>query len=796
MSALGKVVRAGVSRRRVQTVVTGLAATMAVTASVLGGSLLVASNAPFEHAFAKQHGAQLSARFDGSKATATQIATTAHAAGVTASAGPFQTVQIYPSPGAGMAALPPDVTMPQLTVVGRSDPSGAVDDVTLSSGSWVTGPGQIVVSVDYTGPKVAVGDTIDVVGGPALKVVGLARSVTDTADAWVSPSEIAALTPSGSADGYQMLYRFSAANSAAQMTVNRAAVTAAAPAGAYDGGESWLDVQKNTDGNTALFVPFLTAFGALGVAMSVLIVGNVVTGAVGAGTRRIGILKALGFTPAQVVRAYMIQALIPAAAGTVVGAFLGNFLAGSVLSKTSQIYGTSSLNVAPLLDVAVVTGVLGLVIVAALVSALRAGRLRTVEALAIGRTPRTGRGQRAARITARLPLPRPITLGLAQPFARPARAATMVVAILFGAAAVTFSAGLGTSLNRIQDSKASAADVTVNNVPPPNAPGSTPASGPAADAASSPKPVTENITAISAAIAAQSGTRAYYGEAQSQVTAAGVGGTVRLVTYNGDASWSGMQMISGHWFSAPGEAVAPSAFLAATGAKVGDSVEVTDHGKQIPVTITGEVFSLGGMRLYTDARTVAAADPSILDPFTYSISVKPGTNLLVYINALSTALRSTSATAVVGNNGSASDIIILLDGLTALFTLMLVVTAGMGVLNAVVLDTRERVHDLGVAKALGMTPKQTVSMVVASVVVVGLIGGAIGVPAGIALQKIIVPAMGHSAGVNLPASMVDVYQVAELALLGLGGTLIAVLGSLMPATWAARTRTAIALRTE
>ena len=38
--------------------------------------------------------------------------------------------------------------------------------------------------------------------------------------------------------------------------------------------------------------------------MSVLIVGNVVAGSVGAALRRIGILKALGFTPGQVVRAY------------------------------------------------------------------------------------------------------------------------------------------------------------------------------------------------------------------------------------------------------------------------------------------------------------------------------------------------------------------------------------------------------------------------------------------------------------------------------------------------------------
>ena len=40
VSALGRVVRSGVGRRRVQTVVIGLVTMIAVTAAVLGGSLI------------------------------------------------------------------------------------------------------------------------------------------------------------------------------------------------------------------------------------------------------------------------------------------------------------------------------------------------------------------------------------------------------------------------------------------------------------------------------------------------------------------------------------------------------------------------------------------------------------------------------------------------------------------------------------------------------------------------------------------------------------------------------------
>ncbi|MHC3450999.1 hypothetical protein [Streptomyces prasinus] len=58
--------------------------------------------------------------------------------------------------------------------------------------------------------------------------------------------------------------------------------------------------------------------------------------------------------------------------------------------------------------------------------------------------------------------------------------------------------------------------------------------------------------------------------------------------------------------------------------------------------------------------------------------------------------------------------------MAVLLTLMLITVAGLGLLNPVALDTRERIHDPGVCKAIGMSPRQTMSLVLASV---GSIGG-------------------------------------------------------------------------
>ena len=56
--------------------------------------------------------------------------------------------------------------------------------------------------------------------------------------------------------------------------------------------------------------------------------------------------------------------------------------------------------------------------------------------------------------------------------------------------------------------------------------------------------------------------------------------------------------------------------------------------------------------------------------------------------------------------------------------------------------------------------------------------------------------MGNAGQTALPASVVSVYQPWELVLLAVSGLAIAVAGALLPAGWAARARTASALRAE
>jgi len=175
------------------------------------------------------------------------------------------------------------------------------------------------------------------------------------------------------------------------------------------------------------------------------------------------------------------------------------------------------------------------------------------------------------------------------------------------------------------------------------------------------------------------------------------------------------------------------------------------------------------------------------------VALTPGTGALAYANAVQAKLGQYYQ---VSPNGSSSSQFFVIIGLVATLTLLLTAVAGLGVLNTVVLQTRERVHDLGVFKAIGMTPRQTIAMVVCSVAGIGLVAGLIAIPAGILVHHLVLPAMGHAAQTDVPPSVLGVYQPWELVLLALSGLVIAAAGALIPAGWAARTRTAFALRAE
>jgi putative ABC transport system permease protein len=767
----------GMLRHKVQAVAIGLVVLVSTASATLGLTLLAASNGPFQAAFGSQHGADLTVTVNTARADPAKLAATSRLAGVTAAAGPFTESTVQTQFGGQPFG--------QMVLTGRASPGGPVDDVVLNAGHWPDGPGQVVLNGSTDGgPRL--GSTLTVTGipgSPALVVVGIGNSVTNTADGWVSPGEITRLQAPGVPGSAQMLYRFTHAASDGEVRADVAEVTGALPPHAVTGAASWLAAQNASTSNGAIMEPFVIAFALIGLAMAVLIVGNVVSGAVVAGYQRIGVLKCIGLSPAQVVLAYLSRVGWPALAGCAAGVVAGNLLAVPVLHKSAGAYGVGGQQVPWWASVVAPAGMFALVLLAGFWPALRAGRLSAAEAIAAGRAPRAGHGYAAHRLAARLRLPRPAGLGLAAPFARPGRTAVTLAAIAFGATAVIFAFGLSSSLSRAAASDTHSATIPVRVEP--FGPGDGPAQAPGA----------AQDAAAAAALRAQPGTRHAVPLYRNAVKVTGIAANVNAQAFGGDASWIGFGIISGRWYHAPGEVAVNTGFLNASGLAVGDTATVNTGTAQVTVRIVGEVFSPGDEpALFGSTRTLPGlATPANLQE--YDVALRPGTSADGYVQAVNSALGGSNPwQATTQQDGS--QFYTIASDLVSLLALMVAVAAGLGVLNTVLMTTRDRVHDLGVFKALGMRPGQVLTMVVCWIAGPAVVAAAIAAPAAVALNTATVRAMAGTAHTGIPASFTQVFPPSRLALLSLAAVAIAVAGALLPAGWAARARPAVALHAE
>jgi len=780
VSAVWRASRGAVRRRRLQTVVIGIVVGLSTAMSVVALGLLAASAAPFDHAYAKQSGAHVIAAFDPAKVSNAALSEAAKRPDVDAVAGPFAAATLDFTMG-------DDSTPLSFTTVGRADPGGAVDRLNLWKGRWATAPGEIVLNQNPVEPDIhlggppgsesdLLGTKLTVPGGPTLTVVGLAFTVSESAAAWVAPEQMAALHPTTT----QMLYRFTQAGTPAQVTSSLSAVTTGLPSGSLIGSRSYLTLRAIAAAEPGTFVPFLVVFGCLGIAVAVLIVANVVSGAVVAGFRHIGMLKALGFTPTQVMAVYLTMVSIPAIAGSVLGAAIGNLLATPLLNNAFSKYGAGDVGVAPWVDIVVLLGIPLVVALSALLPALRARRLSATEAISAGSTQHTGRGLWIQRWLSGTRLPRSVSLGLGLPFARPARSALTLAAVVLGVASVTFAIGLGKSVTSYQNADIRSGEHQIEVYVP-----SPPTHAPAEAKAQVSRP------AVEALLRSTPGAMHLFGTATLPLQRAGTTQDARVQFYREDATSLHYRMLKGHWLDGPGQVVASERFLKQAGLAVGDTLDLDGSGKRTRVQIVGQVLNTSRMLLSNWDTLARIAPDTQVDG--YEVQLKPGTDVRAYMTKVQA---SNPALGLESTDEGANEFIVILFSTISLLTLMLGSVAALGVFNTVILNARERRRDLGMLKSIGMTPRQVTLMMVTSMAALGAISGLLGLPIGVAAHRLVIPIMMRSAQIGTPDFILQVYPGTLLVLLALAGIGIAALGAFLPARAASRATIAEVLRSE
>ena len=766
---------ADIGRRKVQTAVVALVVLLSSLTATLALTLLVESDAPFDRAFNRVQGAHLFVAFDTKQVTETQVRATGSLAAVAAAAGPW-----LMSPAS--IALPGGRTR-VIPVAGRDQAGGAVDRLTLDSGLFVQRLGEVVLSQqlsDETG--LAVGDALAPGSDsplPSLRIVGIATAIGGEAAAWVMPGQLPAVSTAQLPQQYLMAYRLRQASTAAQITAAIDAITQRMPAAAIVDTSNYLDAKLNADRTTAVMIPFLLAFSVFALLASALIIANLVGGAVIAGTREIGIMKSLGFTPAQVVCVFAGQLLIPAGLGCLLGLPAGILLSQPFLSDTAHAFGLPrTFDLAPGVDLLGLALILLVVIATTVLASLRAGRQSAAAAIAAGSAPSSGGGSRLARLARGLPIPCALSFGLGESFARPVRSAMTVGAILIGVATVTFALGLHDSLTMVASAVTRDRQVQVQVY---------------RDAVGKSQQAGLSEEQATALIASQPGTARFVAVGHADVSVAGAGHPVAVYAYRGDASWLGYELIHGRWFSTMGEAVAPTAFFTRTGRHIGDSISASLYGQPMTIKLVGEIFDQQGDNILL--RTGIETLPGRTAVWNYEIQLRAGSDPSTYAAAIESAGPGLSAR--INRENGVDTAFLLINSVLAGLALVLTLIAASGVFNTVVLNTREKTRDIAILKAIGMTPRQVVAMVLASMAVLGVLGAVAGIPAGVALHRNILIVMGQIAtSTGIPDRFFQVFGANLLVLTVAAGIAIAMLGAMLPAQWAARSRVTEVLQTE
>ena len=536
-------------------------------------------------------------------------------------------------------------------------------------------------------------------------------------------------------------------------------------------------------GKTSLgLAALLLAFGIVGLVAAGVIIINLVTGQVLAQQRDLGILKAVGFTPWQLVRTLVLEYLLLGLLGELIGLGLAAALAPSVLNIIGASLGAPvppqyNLGTATLL----LAGILLLVAGCAALPSWRAGRTRVVDVIRPGGTPPRSRS-RLASLLLRGGVPLIAALGVRGVTARPLRALLVWVTLLIGVMVSVFGLTLAPTITAYSSNPALSgyySDLYVQHG-------------------------LYDAQAMPHLLSAQPDVAYYYSTYQTaaQLQDPFRQSIVSLLFTTGDTRRIAAALDVGRWYhKGADEAVLAASTLHDLRLKVGDRLPLNiDLGNgqsvQMTYTIVGGLPEAIRDRVYAPlgslTRHTAIPAAQLLDRTGYEVTMHSGVSPQAFGQSLlrQTADRVDLNIYTIGTAPGVDQAIQVMK----LLCVALMLIAGVSVFNAMQLSVRERSRELATFKAIGLTPGQMLRSVTDGAVALGLLALAVGIPLGWWLSSMLVTSLFSNFGG--PSQLQLAVNWSGVGLLIPATLLIAAFGAYLPARRAARVPAGELLRYE
>ncbi|MGW7367242.1 FtsX-like permease family protein [Streptomyces sp. NPDC054841] len=726
-----------------------------VAALLLAAALFGYATNPWQRVFAQSHGAHVWIH-TGPSADAGRLAALD---GVASVSGPYRTASAtVASRGAratvelrGADAEPPATGRPLLTS-GRWLTPGTPDGVVLESSlarALVAGPG----------------DTLTLPGtGRTLTVLGVA----DTAEPRYRPGErsgtVWALPPAvRQTDGLpgHVIGLLLADPGDTDYAVQRAVTELGA--GAVTDVSSWQQARAEAQGDTRLLGQVLGLFGLGALIAAALAVFGAISTRVRGHLRDISVLKAIGFTPGQVVRVFLVQHLAFAALGAVVATVLTETLGSRVPGRLGEAIGvwqglpghTAALLAVPVAAVLFIGATTCL-------AAWRAGRVPPVPMLPAGAVP-GGKLSAPARRALGLGLPPALVLGWHRAFTRGPHAPATVLRLALPLLLITVAVSAWTTIARF-DTK-------------PEELGLAAALTARADATLGDREAAALLDADPRVAAAHPGV-------EVAALVPGQTGTIALRGLGTRERPYPFTVAEGRAAHGPDEAVAGQGLLDLLGVRVGDWVRMTVGGHPQILHIVGRSIEPenGGRTVSTSLDTLRENDPELRATL-YQLQLRPGADPAEVRTALTYA---SQGRLDVHEVTSPADRLSPMRGVVAGLIAVLALIGLTELSTAIGGSVREGERDLLALKAIGLSPRQITAVTVTAVGCTALAAAVVGAALGVPLARWLIDAEGRSSGIG--AGIAQTPSPLHLLLLAVAAVLGAVALAALPAARAARRR--------
>lgn len=720
MRAVSRWIQADLRARPYQATAMLLVVAGVVTALLLSATLLEGATDPWRTLFAQTRGADVWLRLT----EGTPVQSLSALPGVTGVAGPYRATAATLAHGSVQAPVQLWAMRPAPPTIGRP---------WLRQGRWLSpsNPSGVVLEASFA-------QALHLVPGSSLRIEGLDGSSVSASVAgvagtssqgfypdqtpglmWVLPGLFARVEPVRRHTTEAVGLRLAAPSSAG--FVVQEAVTALG-SGTVAGALTWRQVEQSMNGTDPLLGLLLALFGLVALGGALLAISNAAGGRVLTQVRDLAMLKTLGFTPRQLVGMLVAEHAALALVGTGAGILAARLLTAA-LSLGLPVGSLAAVAPLPAVWVLLIAGgTVTVVLLATVVSGWRAGRGWPVSEF--GRSVPGGRLSWLTRAALLSRLPPATVLGARAAFTRLPHALLTIAGLALPVTMITIGIGFWATLDNVQRHPGQiglAAALTVS-------PGSIG------------RQQTERILAADpdvAAIYRSVTVNALLPGDTSAITTLGVGSSGRPYPFH---------VAQGRLYHASGEAVASQRLLDAVRARVGQYIRMPIGGVPVIFHIVGRIIEpeYGGQVLAygIDTLTSAGAVPPLPS---YSLVLRHGTSPAAATAWLMRA--SGGRLDIVQAVNPANSLSIVRPMLTGLF-IVLALIALTSLLTASAVGLRDHLRDVGALRAMGMTPGQVMSSLVARTTVLALVGTAAGMVCGTMLTPPLIDVAGQAYGIG------------------------------------------------